>query len=380
MSDAGRGQLSWLGDELRTRMQKLRLSIIVSLTIFCSMVLSSAGFATTIGLYTLLGYFIVLCAVGHLMACAGLDLYDLHDSVGGHNIYPVRVRTPLYADALPYVFVWLLWWIISELFHCALVLFADTILWQFFFLPGLAIAVTWMRSVSFGGHAPLAVLQIATLATLFFPTLTWAPQHSGPLLTTARVILYFTGVLSFDYIKPPQTYHTLQQQRSAVDGVVRRLIRQSDLEAGEQSQWREQITCVVAAHESVANESARVYEIATLTAWLLVSPFLVSLLGLIAILVLFLVSRKTPPENALQSNLAPPAPLQQHLSTAPDISAQQQQHQHHHHHQIATSAAFLPQPMPPLIGGGGGGGGGAGPLATSKGQQNKRVVTNFNYT
>lgn len=377
-SNSGTDSIGWIGDELRVRMRKMRLTLVLCLSLFCNMVFAASGFATTIGLYALLGYLAVLCAVAHLMVCAGLDQYDLHESVGGRTIYPVRVRTPLHSELLPYVFVWLLWWIVSELFHCALVLFPDAILWQFFFYPALAIGATWARSAGFGGHAPLLLLQIATLATLFFPTATWAPQESNPLLTTARVLVYFTGVLVFDYVKPPQTYHTLQQQRTAVDSVVRRLIRQADLEGGEQSQWREQITCVVAAYESVANENARAYEIATLNAWLLVSPFIVAFLGLLAAIFLFIMGRRKP-LAAAAAEAVPDRQNATHSTGGPAFSnsaavGSLPAHQHHH---IATSAAFLSPPLVPGadgnsgggVGGGGGAAGGSGPLTAGRGQR-----------
>lgn len=354
-------------EDLRIQLRKTRLSLILAVSFVVHLVFTASGFATAVGLYTLLAYALLVCLLSYALGWIGIDQYDLRDAMSP-DIYPIRIRTPLHIEFAPYIAVWLAWWTVSELFRAALILYHDAILWQFFFFPALVILITWLRGVGNGGlvgaigritgkTVPLFVLQVATTATLFFPTLAWAPQHNRPLVTSARVFLYFAAVLLYDYMRPATTHVTLisELDRGAgtVDNKVRRVLRTIERDAengGAYDQRRkEQVVNIVAAYECVANEHARAYEIATLNAWILVSPFIVGFVGFICAAAIFMlgsvpgsplpplvVEQRKEVEVGDISPHAQPSPLftNPHPPTSSPPTV------------IATSSAFYTQPSP----------------------------------
>lgn len=295
-----------VADEMRAPFRETRLTFILSMSFVVHLILTVSTLATPAGLYTLLVYAVLLCLVSYTLSRIGIDQGDLREALYPH-VYPPRIRTPLHTEFLPYIGVWLAWWTVTELFRAAMVRYNDLIVWQFFFFPALVILVTWLRSnasqhgsISLrAANGALLVLQIVTAITLFFPTASWVPQHGPARLTTAlRATLYFFAVFLFDYVKPARTEQTLHDSnkvRANTDATVRRMIREGDvLEQGLENsstaqQRREQIVSIVAAYEAVAQEHARVYEIATLNAWILVSPFIVAVLGFLCTSLIFFV-------------------------------------------------------------------------------------------
>lgn len=292
-------------DELRIQLRKMRFSLVLGLSFIVHLIFTACGFATAVGLYTLLAYTILICMLSYALNWLGADRTDLIQTA---SFYPMRVQTPLHVEFLPFIGSWLAWWTITELFKSALILYRDTILWQFFFFPALVVLVTWLRSSSAGiarvlgkSSVPLLILQIATIATLFFPTRSWAPQHSEPFITSARVLLFFISILLYDYLRPANTQVTKDLEHQA---------------------------SIVSAYENVANEHSRALEIASLNAWILVSPFIVGLLGFICTFCIFAFG--TVHSFAVAAEKEEP-PI--YVDTRPP--------------QIATSSAFYSKPHPP---------------------------------
>lgn len=348
-------------DDVRGRARKLiRLSLILCLSVVVNTLFTASGLATAVALYTLLIYLLVLFLLLHVLNWMGIDQHDLRETFAP-NVYPVRVRTPLHAEFVPYIAVWLAWWTITELFRAALVLYADSILWQFFFFPALVIFITWLRSSHAGGSSngmlarmsggSLLLLQVVTTLVLFFPTAAWAPQHNK-ILTWMRVPLYFIGVVLFDCVKPANTHLTLSQSsaraRASVDSSARRMLRETDpMEHGiptVDEYRRDQIVHMISAHECVANEHARACEIATLNAWILVSPFIVGLIGLICTTVIFFVGAASRPsaEPVILQDTSRLEATQHYSYPVPPP-----EYNYHQQHQTVTvSTAFHPRPPP----------------------------------
>lgn len=330
-------------EDMRTHLRKIRLGFILAISWAAHLVLIGAGLTTPIGIYTLLVYAILLCLVSHTLSCFAVDQSDLRDAMYTH-VHPARIRTPLHIEFLPYIAVWLAWWTITELVRAAHIMYRDFVLWQFFFFPALVIFVTWARSNASPGSiisprvadAALLVLQIVTLIVLFFPTASWAPQHNR-ILTIVRSSLYFFAVLLFDYAKPAraeQTLYDTAKTRATVDASVRRMMRNNvTLEGGSDSsqtaeQRREQIVTIVTAYDAVAQEHSRVYEIATLNAWILVSPLIVALLGFLCTSIIFLIGaaqhrRVTAPQTNMP--VETPTPPKQRVERK-HVSTNIQQH------------------------------------------------------
>jgi len=304
-----------LGDELRVRLRNMRLTLVFFLSFVVNLVLAAFGLATPIGLYTLLIYAALLCLLSALMSCVGIDQRELHHAMR-NRAQTTRVRTPLHVEFVPYVGMWLVWWIVTELFRAARIVYANNVIIQFFFFPALVLCATYAQSWpvrrSIADFAVL-VLQIATAVVLFFPAQAWAPQHTNTLATTLRALVYFFALMLFDYVRPA----TLDAEASRSlktdnDALLRRLMREDDeldsngsddstaLEQGvgraELQQRRENLVQVLVAHERVTREHARAYQIAVLNAWILVSPLVVVLVGVFATTLIFFAGTTRRPQ------------------------------------------------------------------------------------
>lgn len=315
---------SIISDEQRSRLRKKKLILILALTFLFNLAFSIAGFRSVVGLYALLVYILLLAALSYAMSYnsgggvsgggGDVDKYAIQEALSDTD-HP-RVEIPLNIEFAPYVAAWLIWWLVTELFHDDVTVYADSIIWQFFLFPAIVLAVTWQRSAHTSTRVSLLFLLYATLTTLFFPTASWAPQHNNALLISFRVVLYFYGIFLFDYLRPPQLHHSLtatatpslRAERNDNDGggsgkrATRRRNQMhaagtkpmsssseldlSDLESG-QDPVRARVLMILCAFQSVALENERAYEIAILNAWILVSPLIVSILGLVGTTVLY---------------------------------------------------------------------------------------------
>lgn len=241
-----------LEEMIGARLRKIGLTIVLCVSLVANLTFAAAGLATTTGIYTLMAYLALVGALLHALsataggsaALSGRGELDLER--GGQtasNLTPRRAAAAA-AEAdisfVPYVGVWLVWWVISELFKSALVLYGDSIVWQFFVFPALVLASTWHRQ----SRTALILLRGATLVTLAFPTAAWAPQHSTVLLVALRVAIYTLAVFLFDFLDQGSS----TPQRAGV--------------------------------------------IATLNAWILVSPMIVATLGVLMTTMLFVASQQ----------------------------------------------------------------------------------------
>jgi hypothetical protein len=280
---------SLLSDERRSRLRKKQLVLILALSFIFNLAFAIAGFRSVVGLYALLVYVLLLAALSFAVSFAGLDQYSFQESMLESD--PARVRIPLNIEFAPYVAAWLIWWLVTELFHDDVTVYADSLIWQFFLFPAIVLTVTWQRAAPNASRAPILLLLYATLITLFFPTASWAPQHTNALLISLRVVLYFFGIFLFDYLKPPQTHHSLEiiEEKTAQRRETVRKSQQA-LESGFHP-TRDHILLVFHAFESVAIENDRAHEIAILNAWILVSPLIVGIVGLFGAAILYTMGR-----------------------------------------------------------------------------------------
>jgi len=150
-------------------------------------------------------------------------------------------------------------------------------------------------------HYIVVVLLVATLAALFFPTRAWAPQHSGALETTVRVILYFVAILLHDYISPPSVYVNLSAEPAL----------NADVEVADEHR-RSRIAQIFDAYERIDGETMRVREFIALSAWVLVTPlYLVLLVYPLAIAAAIYTGRRRVVDATEVVKLHPVPPPQQ---------------------------------------------------------------------
>lgn len=309
-----------LGEELRVRLRKMRLTLIFFLSFVVNLVLAAFGLATPIGLYTLLVYAALLWLLSALMSCVGIDQRELHDAMR-NRAQTARVRTPLHVEFVPYVGMWLAWWIVTELFRAARIVYTNNVLLQFFFFPALVLCTTYAQSWPVRrsiADCAVLVLQIATAVVLFFPAQAWAPQHTNTLATTGRALVYFFALMLFDYVRPATLdAEACRSLKTDNDALLRRLMRDDDeldstgsddctaLEQGigraDMQQRRESLVQILVAHERLTREHARAYQIAVLNAWILVSPMIVVLVGVFATTLIFFAGTARNPQPTAAS-------------------------------------------------------------------------------
>lgn len=271
--------------ELGIRLRNTILTLVVCLTLAVNLVFAVATLVEPISLYTLLVYFVLLYALVMLLEQQMLRDEDVKEAMTTH-VYPARMRTPLRVGFLPYVGVWLLWWLLTQLFFDAGLVFENGFVIQLLLVP-LAITALAIDSVYDPApqirHCVIAALLVVTAVALFFPTRMWAPQHTGALATAVRAVLYFFTILAHDYVSPANVYANLGTEQSQMQKTLQQQLydnNDADLEAGNDSRQRRsvRVLSIVDAYQRIDEETLRVREFIALSSWLLVTPLAISLL------------------------------------------------------------------------------------------------------
>jgi hypothetical protein len=301
MTDVAFDSRALLAD-IRAGLRKTRLCLVLSLTLITNFVLAVTGLVSPVGLYALLIYSMLVWLLASVLVRAGADEQELraalNSAASGSRV--VRVRTPLHVEFTPYVAAWLAWWVVSELFRAALIVYDNVALVQYVLVPVLVLATTWVRSRwtlsksrarRTTADVLLALLFAITTVLFFFPTLAWAPYHQSALATTVRVLLFFGTIQLYDYAYPARAYVPLvgaQDDQLHHDKLLERLEGGASGSGAPPDTTSERLEQVAAAYMLVSAEHSRAHEIATLTAWVLISPLIVAIVLLVLVVPIFL--------------------------------------------------------------------------------------------
>ena len=254
-------------------MRKIVLRIVAALSLLVNLVFAIATLAKPLSLYTLLVYSLMLAVIGVLLEQTAIDRGELRAALAS-DVYPALIRTPAGSGFTLYVGAWLAWWIVSQLFSNAGVVFERNIVSTIVLVP-LVLAALASYAVytvkSKTRRALLFAVRIATLVVLFFPTRSWAPQYNSALATSIRATLFFVALLVLDSLKPPQLY-------ADVDNFAQD--RSTDQERAELAQVSDErqrsADAILDAHRRIDTELDRQREFVSLTAWILVTPLVVA--------------------------------------------------------------------------------------------------------
>ena len=115
------------------------------------------------------------------------------------------LQLPFFDNVLPYVAIWLLWWIATTLLFHAMVVFTHGVLAQLVlvFLLGIFVTLRYvlqLKTTSLWVMMVRFFLHVVSCALTFFPTRDWAPQHTSWMATFVRVTLFFLASIAFNTI------------------------------------------------------------------------------------------------------------------------------------------------------------------------------------
>lgn len=327
-------------DDIGVRLRNTVVSLVVCLTLIVNLVLSIATLAEPISLYTLLIYALLIYALDLLLQHA-VAVDDVKEAMQTKE-YPARFRTPLTVEFTAYVAIWLAWWFVSQVFFDAGLVFEQGFMLQLVLVPLVILALsinTVFETRAVYRRYIVVVLLFVSAVTLFFPTFSWAPQHNGALSTVLRVVLYFVSILIQDWLVPANNY-------ASVPAPGDEYVDNGDLESGLAEKRHLRIASIVDTFERISEERWRAREFIALSAWILITPLVITLL-------LFLVSVAATFERSRRHvTLAPPVAVIDLPAPSPPVAAPAKPHYLHARDRTtsaiaATSQRYVPRQPPP---------------------------------
>lgn len=185
--------------ELNLRIQKTMFPLVVTLTLLANAIFAVCSLSKIEGIYTLLVYLIILQLLFEIVERRNnqIDAKELDDDPD--------LQLPFFDNVLPYVAIWLLWWIATTLLFHAMVVFTHGVLAQLVlvFLLGIFVTLRYvlqLKTTSLWVMMVRFFLHVVSCALTFFPTRDWAPQHTSWMATFVRVTLFFLASIAFNTI------------------------------------------------------------------------------------------------------------------------------------------------------------------------------------
>ena len=259
------------------------------------------------------------------------------------QVYPARFRAPLNSEFSTYILVWLAWWIISQLFFDAGVLYEHGFVLQFVLIPlvTFAIGVNMFSdsAARYRRYVNLALLFV-TFVTLFFPTTSWAPQHANIFFTGLRGCLYFLSLLTFEYTSPGNFHVDVSSAKVHRHEFGHRAVLLAD-----EKDERHRGICVDTAVEMVQkiyDEKWRPREFVAMSAWILVTPMSITLMLYFATLFATIGTSRRLFHSLI---VAVKSPLPQQAAVDQDYYVQQpphSQHSNNYHFDASLNPHFSP--------------------------------------
>lgn len=318
------------------------LGLAFTLAIVTHVVFNAASLDKAISLYVLFVFLLLSSALLVLVDAATTTKIDVRRALNSTS-YPATLRAPVSAGFVFYIGAWLLWWVITQLFRSAGVVYTRNFMLAIVAPLVLAVATTrglWRVGATLRKVLVDALL-VALLFSLFFPNHDWAPQMAGTVGSMLRVIAYFLLVYVLDYLIPPVIYVEIDRQ-SDVD-----VLQRNDLEAGESARHI-RMDAVLEAQRAIVRERARQSEIVALSAWILVTPLYVSLLLSVPVVALVLADRGQARSHQT-TNKPPRSPPVTDRSDLLQSTARQPIADVHHRgaeHYVAPAVALQAQGQP----------------------------------
>ena len=187
--------------EFNLRIQKTMFPFVVTLTLIANAYFAVCGLSKAEGIYGLLVYLLLVQLLFEVVDRNSNQLPEFD------NEDEPELQLPFFDNVLPYVAVWLLWWLATSLlFHAKIVskhgLPGQLALLLLVLIFALLRFVLRLKPTAFWIIVIRFLLRVISCTLIFFPTRDWAPQHASWMGTVARVTLFFLASFAFNAIVP----------------------------------------------------------------------------------------------------------------------------------------------------------------------------------